>query len=128
MSRAKIFAYKGALGAETDIDNGTFLNDPKGPNQMGVVIPSSEVDITKEAKELLKNASRESGSFSGIMLTKHSDGSGNSIGLLGFWKHLFLKDDITIGRDCDKEIIDDFNETIIEIPQGFKDAVNKNNK
>ena len=34
--RTKIFAYKNVVGAETDLDNGEFINNPKGVGQLGV--------------------------------------------------------------------------------------------
>jgi len=116
--RTKIFAYKGVIGAETDLDNGKFINNPKDGGQLGCVIDTKEVDITKEAKELLRSAKREGGSFAPIMLTKHTDG-GSSIGLMGFWKHLFAEEDLCIGRTCETSVLDDCNETEIEIPVGF---------
>jgi len=124
--RTKIFAYKGVIGAETDIDNGDFLNNPKAGGQLGCVIHTKEVDITKEAKRLIKSARREGGSFAPIMLTKHSDGSGSSIGLMGFYKHLFYDEDLCIGRTCDTSVLEDCNETEIEIPVEFMSIVDKN--
>ena len=124
--RTKIFSYKGIIGAKTDLDKGQFINDPKAKGQLGCVISTTEIDITKEAKEILKNAPREGGSFSSIMLTKHSDGSGASIGLMGGWKHLFSGEDLMIGRDCDTSILDDCNEVKIEIPEEFKKVIDKN--
>jgi len=123
--RTKIFSYKNAVGAETDLDKGKFINNPKGGGQLGCVIDTKEIDITKEAKELIKNARREGGSFASIMLTKHANNDGSSIGLMGFWKHMFNSEGLMIGRDCDTSILEDCNETEIEIPQGFKDAVDK---
>jgi hypothetical protein len=120
--RTKIFAYKGVVGAETDLDNGKFINNPKSSGQLGCVIDTKEVDITKEAKELLKNARREGGSFAAIMLTKHT-GGGSSVGLFGFWKHLFAGEDLCIGRDCDTSVLNDCNETEIEIPANFIEVV-----
>lgn len=117
--RTKIFAYKGVIGAETDLDEGKFLNDIKSPGQLGCVISTTEVDITKEAKDLIKNARREGGSFAPIMLTKHSDGSGSSVGIMGAGKHLFAGEDLCIGRTCDKSVLDDCNEVEMEIPEEF---------
>jgi hypothetical protein len=121
--KTKIFAYKGVIGAETDIENGKFINDPKGSGQLGCVISTTEIDITKEAKELIKSAPRERGSFAPIMLTKHSDGSGSSIGLFGFYKHIFSGEDLCIGRTCETSVLNDCNETEIEIPNEFKELV-----
>ena len=124
--KTKIFAYRGCIGAETDLENGKFLNDPKSGGQLGCVISTTEIDITKEAKELIRNAPREGGSFAPIMLTKHDDGSGSSIGLMGFWKHCFAGEDLCIGRTCEKEVLDDCNETVMEIPEDFIEFVDKN--
>jgi hypothetical protein len=118
--KTKIFSHNGVIGAETDIENGKFINDIKAEGQMGCVISTKEVLITKDAIEILKNAERESDSFAPIMLTKHSDNEG-SIGLLGFGMHLFKDEDLCIGRDCDISILDDCEilpDT--EIPVEFK--------
>lgn len=127
--RTIIFGYKGIIGAETDLDKGKFLNDPKAGGQLGVVVPVEEIDINKEALELLKKAKREGGSFAPIMLTKHSSQyegeSKASVGLMGFWKHLFHGEDLCIGRDCDTSILDLCNVTEVNIPQDFKDVVDK---
>jgi hypothetical protein len=90
---------------------------------LGCVIDTKEIDITKEAKDLIKNARREGGSFAAIMLTKHADGSGSSVGLFGFWKHLFAGEDLCIGRDCTTSVLDDCNETEMEVPAGFIEVV-----
>ena len=128
--RAKIFAYKGVLGALTDLDNGVFLNNPRKGGQLGVVIPVEEVDITAEAVKLLKSASRGGGSFAPIMLTRHSDPvkskSQASIGLLGFCKHLYAGGDLCIGRTCDTSILDLCNITEIEVPEDFIQVVDSN--
>jgi hypothetical protein len=121
--RTKIFTYRGVIGAETDLDSGVFINNPKGGGQLGCVISTTEIDITKEAKEIIKNSPREGGSFAPIMLTRHSDGSGSSIGLMGFWKHLFIGEDLCIGRTCDTSILDDCTEVEMEVPEDFKSVV-----
>ena len=121
--RTKIFAYKGAIGAETDLDNGIFENNPKAPGQIGVVISTKEIDITQEAIDTIKESPREGGSFSGIMLMKHGDTA--SIGLAGGWKHLFIDEGLAIGRDCDKEVLDVCTIIDIEVPEDFKEVINK---
>jgi hypothetical protein len=123
--RTKIFFYKDVLGAETDIENGKFLNDPKGGGQLGVVVPVEEIDITPAAVEALKNAKREGGSFAPVMLTKHSDQSESkaSIGLFGFGKHLFTGEDLCIGRTCDKSILELCNVADFELPEDFKEYI-----
>lgn len=36
MATAQFFLYGGYIGATTDIEHGTFINDIHGPNQLGV--------------------------------------------------------------------------------------------
>lgn len=123
--RTKIFSHLGVIGAETDLQDGKFLNNPLDGNQLGCVISTSEIDITKEAKEIIRNAPREGGSFAPIMLTKHSDGKGSSIAIMGFGKHIFAGEDICIGRTCTLSVLDDCNETEIEIPKEFIEVVDQ---
>lgn len=124
----KIFAYKGVLGAESDLKKGKFINSPNETGQMGIVVATNNVDITKEAKELLRKAPKESGSFAPIMLTKHDDNvpkehGKSSIGLFGFHKHAFGGEDLAIGRTCDVSILDDCNEVEMELDEEFKKYV-----
>jgi hypothetical protein len=128
--KTKIFAYKGHLGAETNIEEGKFINDPKSPGQLGVVVDIKEIEITKEAKEILKKAKKNGGSFSEVMLTRHADGNKDSvasIGLVGFYKHHFGKD-VMIGRDCDTSIIDLMSDSEIEIPKDYKEFIDEQEK
>lgn len=131
--KIQIFTFNGHLGATSDLDNGVFINDPKRPGQLGVVASTSEVQITKEAKELIKGAKREGGSFAPIMLTKHSETAikehgKSSIGLMGFIKHYFGdSNQITISRDCDLEVLNDCEEIEMEAPEDFKGFINKKN-
>lgn len=120
---SKIFEYKGYLAAETDLNNGVFINKPLEPGQLGCVIDTKNVDITKAAKELIKKAKREGGSFADIMLTKHNDG-GSSIGLLGGWKHNFgTLENFCISRDCDLSVLDNCNEVKMDAPQDFREFI-----
>ena len=116
--KTQIFAYKGIIGATTDLDSGKFINNPKSKSQLGCVISSKEIEITKEAKELLRCAPREGDSFAPIMLTRHTNGT-SSIGLIGFHTHLFKGKNLCIGRTCDIEILNDMDDTDIMIPEGF---------
>lgn len=121
--KTKIFAYKGALGAETDLDKGNFLNNPKDVGQLGCVISTKEIQITQEAKDLLKKAPREGGSFAPIMLTEASDDFESSLGLMGFWKHLFVGEDLCIGRICQTSVLDDCEVVEMEIPKEFRELI-----
>jgi hypothetical protein len=114
--KSKIFAYKGIVGAETDLENGVFANNPKAEGQIGCVIPIEEIEITQEAIDLIKKAPRESGSFASIMLMD------NHIGLLGFHKHVFQGEKLCISRDCKLSTLDKL--TVVDyIPEDFKQFV-----
>ena len=116
---AKLFTYRGHLGADIDMKNGKFINDITQPGQLGCVIDTKEVSITPAAKKMLEDAKREGGSFAEIMLTKHADGSGSSVGLLGFGK-IHLGTEPMIGRECDKSILADCHIEEFEAPDDFK--------
>jgi hypothetical protein len=122
--KARIFSHKGVVGAITDLENGKFLNDPKAKAQLGCVISTDEVQITKEAKEIIKGAPREGGSFAAIMLTKHHESivetkGKSSIGLMGYGYHVFNGPDLCISRDCDLSVLEDCEEVDLEVPSDF---------
>lgn len=107
---AKIFSYKGNLGIVID-DKGKFINDPFASGQLGCVISTEEVEISKEAKELIRNAKRDSGSFSELMLTAHTGAAieshgKSSIGVLGMG-YVHLGSEFCIGRTCNLSVLDD---------------------
>jgi len=105
---AKIFEYKGNVAFDIAMD-GKFINDPFGPNQLGCVISTKEIEISPAAIEVIKRAKREGGSFSTLMLTKHSQPDAenpSSIAVVGGGK-VHLGTDISIGRDCDLEVLND---------------------
>ena len=64
--------------------------------------------------------------MSNTILCPTCKGSGSSIGLMGFWKHLFSGEDVCIGRTCDTSILDDCSEVEMEVPEGFKAVVDSN--
>jgi len=124
MSTAKIFAYKGNVGVEIDHENGKFLNDPNAGGQLGCVIRTDEVEISQEAKDLIKACKQGGGSFSELMLTEHDasihDESGrSSIGVLGFGK-VHLGTDFEIGRTCTKSVLDHCTLVPNEVPEDYK--------
>lgn len=123
MSTAKIFEYKGNVGIEIDMENGKFLNDPTEPMQLGCVIEASDVAISKEAKDIIKNARHSGGSFSELMLTKHAgEDAGSSVGILGFGK-VHLGKNFELGRACTKSVIDDCVEIPNEVPAEYKEFI-----
>ena len=117
--KTKIFAYKNFVGAETDLNEGKFLNDPLAEGQLGCVVPLEECIITPLALELLKNATREGGSFASIMVME------GSIGLLGGWKHLFDSRDDLLSRDCKKDYLDKIAVEDFTVPQDFIDHIDQ---
>jgi hypothetical protein len=117
MMKSFMFAHKGCIGVVMPAE-AKFLNNPMAAGQMGSVISMDEIEITAEAKEILRNAPREGGSFSAIMLTSHNDGKG-SIGVMGFGQALFAPDDINIGRDCDTAILDLVPDSTLPAPPDF---------
>jgi hypothetical protein len=119
--KTQIFAYKGNLGISIDMENGKFINNPTDSGQLGCVVDTTEIQITKEAKELIKRAKREGGSFADLMLTKHTSG-GSSIGILGFGK-VNMGTDFMIGRDCELSILDDTEEVELQIPEEYKEFI-----
>jgi hypothetical protein len=126
--KTQIFGYKGNLGTFTDIENGTFINDPSASEQLGCVISIDEIEINQEAIDILKTATHTRGSFSSIMLTKHL---GNvpkayglaSIGFMGVGKQHFGKN-IIISRDCDKSILNNMTPVEFEVPSDYKAFIN----
>lgn len=124
--KTQIFEYKGNLGATTDFENGKFINDPKAPGQLGCVIDVNEIEISENAKNLIRSANREGGSFAELMLTEHGDG-GASIGLMGGVKHHFGKN-FSIGRTCSLSVLDKIISTNIEAPDDYKSFIDENEK
>lgn len=118
----KFFSYKGHIGANSDLENGKFLNDPKAGGQLGVVSLVENIGLPDEVKLLiLKKYKREGGSFANMMLTTATSGNQN-IGILGHGCHIVTTEnkDVMISRDCDLEVLD--NCIIIENnpPEDFK--------
>ncbi len=125
------FEYKGAIAAQIDIEEGSFLNNPKDKGQMGCIVKTSNIGLPKEVKEaILKDHHRKGGSFASMMLTKHTNGN-CSIGLLGFSKFLLRessKDSIEISRNCDLSVLDECVEIENNPPQGFINYIDKIDK
>ena len=123
----KFFEYKGHIGANSDLENGKFLNDPKAPGQLGVISLVENIGLPNEVKLLiLKKYRREGGSFANMMLTT-STSSNQSIGILGHNCHLITTEnkDVMISHDCDLQVLD--NCVIIENnpPEDFKQLIDE---
>lgn len=119
----KIFAYKNSVGAVSDMENGSFINDVKDNNQLGVVVSVHDASITTEALKLMKtNFKKAGGSFSSVMLTRsETDEYPNSICLLGFGKHgIAINESVTYGRECDVSVLNEIEiDDSIDIPEDF---------
>lgn len=121
--KTKIFAYKNYLGIESSEDAEGMIAKP-GNGNIGVVVMTGSCEITPEAKGMLKNAKREGGSFAPFMLTKHADpdaGFGkSSFGWLGSYIAGAPASEVLVGRDCNKEVLDDMIEVKdMVLPEGF---------
>lgn len=120
---ATIFAYNGNLGMIVNAE-GKFINDPFAPGQIGSVISTNEVEISKEAKDLIKKAKRDRGSFAELMLTNHTGSAveahgKSSIGVMGMgYVHLGTK--FSIGRTCSLSALEDCAEIENNPPEDYK--------
>lgn len=131
MSTAKIFAYKGNIGITVD-DDGKFINDPFAAGQLGAVISTNEVEISKEAKDIIRKAHRAGGSFAEFMLTEHAGGAidahgKSSICVPGIGK-VHLGTDFEIGRTCELSVLDDCTEVPNEVPEDYKEFIDSENE
>jgi len=119
----KIFAYKNSVGAVSDMENGSFINDVKADGELGISVSVHDTVITSEALKIMKtNFKKNSGSFSNVMLTRSkTDKYPNSIGLLGFGKHgIAINESVTYGRECDVSVLNEIDiDDSIDIPEDF---------
>lgn len=126
MTTAKIFAYKGNIGINIDPE-GKFLNDPFSEGQLGAVIRTDEVEISEEAKVIIRHARREGGSFAEFMLTEHdpsihAEHGKSSIGVMGVG-YVHLGTDFKIGRTCETSALDDCIVVPNDPPQDYIDFI-----
>lgn len=123
--KTQIFSHKGVLGASTDLKDGKFINNPVAPGQIGCIISTKEIQITKKAKELIANAPKK-GITSPITLIKHAGSKGSAIGLAGHWKHVFANDTLSISQTCDITVLNDIEVVKMKVPTEFIEEVEKN--
>jgi len=97
--KTKIFGYKGIVGAQTDLENGVFINQPLAHGQCGCIVSVDELEIDQEAIDLLKQAQVGCDDVTEIMLGK------DYICLLGFWLHVIPSPPV-ITSSCDKTLLD----------------------
>ena len=134
----KIFAYKGYIGIdgtgeplqegeEFDVTkhlSNALINDPSQPGQMGFGGDISKCKISPEAIELLKTIKNGRDDLGDIMCFGSDP---TIIGWLGGSYLLSKPEDLEGSSDCEfsKLSVDaEYVSDDVEIPQGFKDAVN----
>lgn len=108
--KTRVFAYKGYVGAETDLENGVFLNDPMKTGQCGCIVSVDELEITQEAIDLIRTARTGCDDIADIMLGK------DHIRLLGFWYHHVS---LELTSSCDRTLLDRLIPAEVAIDPGF---------
>lgn len=129
MKTLLFFTYRGNLAATTDIANGSFINEPMAPSQLGCVVDTKNVAMTSEAKKIIKSAGRESGSFAVLMLISHANKKPweGSVAVMGWHKHHFGTN-VKIGRECDLEVLDHIEiDDGIQIPEDYIEYIDSQN-
>ena len=71
--RTTVFAYKNAIGIQSDVKAEGLLNDPSQPGQLGFIINAKFVDISPEALVLLKKIKKSGDAIGDVMTDKHGD-------------------------------------------------------
>ncbi len=125
----KIFVYKGWIGIQSSEKVEGLIAKP-GNGNIGVVVNTAHCEITPEAKNAFKSAGKEGGSFAPYMLTTHAgagkDHGKSSFGWLGGYLNAGKTSQIKLGRDCDKDVLNDMIEVKdMEIPRAFKEFVDE---
>lgn len=115
--KTKVFGYKGRIGAETDLTEGVFLNDPMATGQCGCIVSVDELEINQEAIDLLHTAIIGSDDIADIML------GANHICLLGFHKHLIS---LELTSSCDLTLLDRLIPTVFDVPTDFMEFIDGN--
>lgn len=117
--KTQVFAYKGVLGAKTDLDKGKFLYDPYEKNRVGLDISLDEIEITQEAIDLLNSLPIDTRNFSFFAVYR------DCISIIGFWSHFIAGEDLYLNRHCDLTELNKLTPTDIELPKEFVEAVEK---
>ena len=129
--KTKIFTYKNHLGidmGEKPEDVEGLINDPTADGELGTVLRTDAIEITKDAKEMIRAAKREAGSFAPIMLTKHAEEAvekhgKSSFSVMGYGKVAISREQVLIGSSCDVSVLDDMIEVEEEAPEEFRQFV-----
>ena len=123
-----IFEHNGTVGAESDIENGTFINDVEDPNQLGIIFKPEHARITTKALDLIKSSGKSNSGLAAIMLSGETETNEPTIGLIGFYKHLLSESGhADVSRDSDLSVLDliEIDDTI-KTPEDFIEFVESN--
>lgn len=71
--RTKVFAYKGIIGIQSSDTAEGLINDPTQSGQLGFIVDSNFVDISKEAFSLLKKIKNGNDSIGDIDVFQTAD-------------------------------------------------------
>ncbi len=113
MAVVKIFAYRGAVGAVSDMTSPNILNEP--PVDNAVQVNAADVVITAEAKALLTGAPN-----SNEVPPQVTFDSG-TVTLKGIGFHVFIGNNLTVNTGSDLSILAGLIEDeTISVPFGFK--------
>jgi hypothetical protein len=112
--KTKIFAYKGRVGI---LAGDKFVNDPSQPNQLGCVVKLSEVEVSREAFEILNNIKRSHDDIGDVMCW------GECFAWLGGPKTM-LNDKAEGDNSYQPSLLVNYIADV-EIPEEFKNAVDK---
>ncbi|AUG88448.1 hypothetical protein PQC39_gp084 [Vibrio phage Vp_R1] len=126
--KVNVFSYNGVIGiqAETVVEDGNVvslpscvINKPEEPGQLGLACEAYGVRITEEAKEIIRNLPRESGSFAPLMIW---EAGGVNFSYIGGINAAILEP--AICRETDVSLLDKF-ETLkgFEVPASFVEFV-----
>lgn len=120
--RTKVFAYKGWIGIQSDVNAEGLLNKPLDKGQLGFVVNASFVDISPEALELLKEVPPSGDCIGDVDIFKSEKGT--IFSWLGGPLKMFQPHQISGSNSYDASLITDTVD--VEIDPAFIEAIDKN--
>ena len=116
--KTTVFQHKGMIGILSSPDAEGFIAKP-GNGNLGCVVDASQVEISKDALDLLKTIPRGHDGLGEIESFKAGDK--NVFGWLGGYMKAFRPADIETSRDYNPSILTATEG--VEVPKEFKDFV-----
>ena len=101
--KTKVFSYKGMIGILSAPDAEGMIAKPEGGN-FGVVVDGSQIEISEEALQLLKNVPKGHDSLGDIDVFK-ADGDKIIFGWIGGYMTAFPARSIEGSRDYDPKLL-----------------------